>query len=172
MPISASPTIMPRHIRRNLLRRDKPQRHRLQLLRQLSFSNPKVARGKLDLAEHGDAGGHGHVTEAHGGPAPASPPRPRQCNLRGLHRLGVVVEVAPIHVGDLLVEVQLLHEVGLRAVQVDRVVVELAERRDLVEGADDALTRALVLDGVDHPGDVAQADPGRDTPNSPSTTGR
>jgi hypothetical protein len=50
------------------------------------------------------------------------------------------------------------HKVGLRAVEIDRVVVELGEGADLVHRPDDPHSLRFILDGVDRPRNVPKAD--------------
>ena len=116
-----------------------------------------VARVEADLFEHGDRGRHRDITKGQYAAFPFL-----FClglvdtDFRGLYRLSVVIKILSLHKGDFLFQIQLVDKVGVCAMQVYGMTVQLGHRADFVQSADDLMALCLVLDGVDWPGDVAQ----------------
>ena len=150
------------HLAHQLRRRGAPEGDGFQLLRrQFQLLEAQAVAGvEADLFEHRDSGGDRDIAKPHLRPAPGALLFPCiDANLRHLHRLRVVVQLAALHEGDLLLQVELRHEIGLRPVQIDGVRVQLRQRAHLVHRADDMRRPAAgVLNGVDHPAHIAQID--------------
>ena len=141
---------------------DDPHARRRQRLGGKVDLRPAEAVGavELDLLERHGRPGDIDLAEPDGGSAPhLFPVRPLHLDERFQDRLRVIVRVLAADMGDLVDQVQALHEVGLALVKVNGFRIDQLRRADRIDLPDHRTAGGRLDDGVGILGHGAQAHP-------------